>query len=88
VQPAQVAPGREGSGVATSTILDEAALSARQVADQFGRPSMTQAVYLARRAVDSQAALALEAASSDLQAAGESAGRQWPMKKARHRDGI
>lgn len=46
-----------------ATILDEAALSARLVADQLGhsRPSMTQDVYLGRRAVDSQAALALEA---------------------------
>jgi integrase len=46
-----------------ATILDEAALSARLVADQLGhaRPSMTQDVYLARRAVDSQAATALEA---------------------------
>ena len=36
-----------------ATILDEAALSARLVADQLGhaRPSMTQDVYLARRAV-------------------------------------
>ena len=51
-----------------ATILDEAALSARLVADQLGhsRPSMTQDVYLARRAVDSQAALALEVALRDL----------------------
>jgi hypothetical protein len=36
----------------------------RPAAGQLGhsRPSMTQDVYLARRAVDSQAALALEAA--------------------------
>jgi integrase len=47
-----------------ATILDEAALSARLVADQLGhsRPSMTQDVYMGRRAVDSQAAVALEAA--------------------------
>ena len=47
-----------------ATILDEAALSARLVADQLrhSRPSMTQDVYMGRRAVDSQAALALEAA--------------------------
>jgi integrase len=47
-----------------ATILDEAALSARLVADQLGhsRPSMTQDVYMGRRAIDSQAALALEAA--------------------------
>jgi integrase len=50
-----------------ATILDEAALSARLVADQLGhsRPSMTQDVYMGRRAVDSQAAQALEAALGD-----------------------
>ncbi len=60
-----------------ATILDEAALSARLVADQLGhsRPSMTQDVYLARRAVDSQAALALEAALRDMTAASESNGK-------------
>jgi len=48
----------------TATILDEAALSARLVADQLARaqPSMTQDVYMGRRAVDSQAAHALEVA--------------------------
>lgn len=47
-----------------ATILDEAALSARLVADQLGhaRPSMTQDIYMGRRAIDSQAAEALEAA--------------------------
>jgi integrase len=50
-----------------ATILDEAALSARLVADQLGhsRTSMTQDYYLGRRAVDSQAALALDAALRD-----------------------
>ncbi|WP_370615142.1 tyrosine-type recombinase/integrase [Mumia sp. Pv 4-285] len=50
-----------------ATILDEAALSARLVADQLGhaRPSMTQDVYLMRRKVDSQAATALESALGD-----------------------
>jgi len=50
-----------------ATILDEAALSARLVADQLGhsRTSMTQDYYLGRRTVDSQAALALEAALRD-----------------------
>lgn len=50
-----------------ATILDEAALSARLVADQLGhsRPSMTQDVYMGRRAVDSQAAQALDAALRD-----------------------
>jgi len=63
-----------------ATILDEAALSARLVADQLGhsRPSMTQDVYLGRRAVDSQAALALEAAlrgmARDAEKGGKSVG--------------
>ena len=47
-----------------ATILDEAALSARLIADQLGhaRPSMTQDVYLGRRAGDDQAARALDRA--------------------------
>ncbi len=47
-----------------ATILDEAALSARLIADQLGhaRPSMTQDVYLARRAAGDAAARALDAA--------------------------
>ncbi len=51
-----------------ATILDDAALSARLVADQLGhsRPSLTQDVYMARRAVDSQAAVALEDALRDV----------------------
>jgi integrase len=50
-----------------ATILDEAALSARLVADQLGhsRTSMTQDYYLGRRVPDNQAALALEAALRD-----------------------
>ena len=60
-----------------ATILDEAALSARLVANQLGhsRPSMTQDVYMGRRAVDSQAALALEAALRDVAAGGEKVGK-------------
>lgn len=48
----------------TATILDEAGLSSRSVADQLGhaRPSMTQDVYLGRRVADGRAALALQAA--------------------------
>lgn len=51
-----------------ATILDEAALSARLVADQLGhsRTSMTQDYYLGRRSVDSQAAEALDAALRDV----------------------
>jgi len=51
-----------------ATILDEAALSARLVADQLGhsRPSMTQDVYMGRRSVDFRAAAALEAEIRDL----------------------
>ena len=47
-----------------ATILDEAGLSARLVADQLGhaRPSMTQDTYLGRKAVDRRAADALEGA--------------------------
>jgi integrase len=60
-----------------ATILDEAALSARLVADQLGhsRPSMTQDVYLARRAVDGQAAVALEVALRDLGPGTEKGGK-------------
>jgi integrase len=45
-------------------MLDEAGLSARLIADQLGhaRPSMTQDVYMGRKAVDSRAAEALEMA--------------------------
>ena len=70
------ARGEEALGWITShtfrktaaTILDEAALSARLVADQLGhsRTSMTQDHYLGRRSVDSQAASALEAALRDV----------------------
>jgi integrase len=65
-----------------ATILDEAALSARLVADQLGhsRTSMTQDFYLGRRAVDSQAALALDTALRDAfieaQKDGKSVGKQ------------
>jgi integrase len=60
-----------------ATILDEAALSARLVADQLGhsRTSMTQDYYLERRAVDSRAAAALEAALRDALADGENRGK-------------
>jgi len=48
----------------TATILDETGLSARLIAGQLGhaRPSMTQDVYMGRKAVDSRAAAALEMA--------------------------
>ena len=60
-----------------ATILDEAALSARLVADQLGhsRPSMTQDVYMGRRAVDSQAALALETALTGMLPDGQFRGK-------------
>ena len=60
-----------------ATILDEAALSARLVADHLGhaRTSMTQDYYLGRRAVDSQAAAALEAALRDTLPAPENRGK-------------
>ncbi|WP_432757804.1 hypothetical protein [Saccharopolyspora erythraea] len=47
-----------------ATTLDEAGLTARLIADQLGhsRPSMTQDVYMGRKAVSRQAASALEQA--------------------------
>jgi integrase len=47
-----------------ATILDEAGLSARAVADQLGhsRPSMTQDVYMGRKVASPAAAQALEGA--------------------------
>jgi integrase len=48
----------------TATILDDAGQSARQIADQLGhaRPSLTQDVYMGRRAKNPAAAAALEEA--------------------------
>jgi integrase len=47
-----------------ATILDEAGLSARQIADQLGhaRPSLTMDVYMGRGAKSGAAAAALEEA--------------------------
>ncbi|MBB5072828.1 integrase [Saccharopolyspora gloriosae] len=66
------ARGSEGFAWVTShvfrktaaTILDEAGLTPRLVADQLGhsRPSLTQDVYMARKTVSRDAATALEAA--------------------------
>ncbi|KQZ87679.1 hypothetical protein ASD62_19280 [Phycicoccus sp. Root563] len=49
-----------------ATILDDAGQSARQIADQLGhaRPSMTQDVYMGRRAKNPGAAAALDSAFS------------------------
>ena len=66
----------------TATILDDAALSARLVADQLGhaRPSMTQDVYMGRGAVDSQAAQALELAlGADQSEPEQGSGSQPPL---------
>jgi len=51
----------------TATMLDEAGLSARVIADQLGhaRPSMTQDVYMGRKVVDARVAEALEDAGED-----------------------
>lgn len=67
------ARGTEGFAWVTShvfrktaaTILDEAGLTARVIADQLGhsKPSMTQDVYLARKVVDPATAEALERAA-------------------------
>ena len=50
-----------------ATILDSSGASARLIADQLGhaRISMTQDVYMGRRAVGSEAAAALEAHNPD-----------------------
>jgi Phage integrase family len=46
----------------TATLLDQAGVSARVIADQLGhaRPSMTQDVYMGRKLVDVRAVEALE----------------------------
>jgi integrase len=52
----------------TATILDDAGQTARQIADQLGhaRPSLTQDVYLGRKAKNPAAAEALETIADDL----------------------
>ncbi len=55
------------AGTTRQPILDQTGLSARTIADQLGhsRISMTQDVYMGRRAVDESAAAALEASSHE-----------------------
>lgn len=55
---------RDPSNTTADTILDEAGLTARVIADQLGhsRPAMTQDVYLGRKVGSRRAAEALEAA--------------------------
>jgi integrase len=52
----------------TATILDDAGQTARQIADQLGhaRPSLTQDVYMGRKAKNPAAADALEMIADDL----------------------
>jgi integrase len=52
----------------TATILDDAGQTARQIADQLGhaRPSLTQDVYMGRKAKNPAAADALETIADDL----------------------
>jgi integrase len=47
----------------TATLLDEAGLSARAIADQLGhaQPSLTQTVYMGRQVASTAAATTLEA---------------------------
>ncbi|MEO7845267.1 MAG: hypothetical protein ABIR82_08010 [Nocardioides sp.] len=54
-------------GKTAATMLDEAGLSARLIADQLGhaRPSMTHDVYLTRHAFDDQAGPTLDSALWD-----------------------
>ncbi len=60
-----------------ATILDEASLTGRLIADQLGhaRPSMTQDVYMGRRAVDRRTAQALESALRDAAPGGVKRGK-------------
>jgi integrase len=46
----------------TATLLDEAGLSARAIADQLGhaQPSVTQNVYMGRKIASTKAAIVLE----------------------------
>ena len=48
-----------------ATILDDAGLTARMIADQLGRPSMTQDVYMGRKAPNPMVVRALDDASPD-----------------------
>jgi integrase len=52
----------------TATILDDAGQTARQIADQLGhaRPSLTQDVYMGRKAKNPAAADAMETIADDL----------------------
>jgi hypothetical protein len=61
----------------TSTLIRVEGDGLLRRSTKFGhsRPSMTQDVYMGRRAVDSQAALALEAALRDVAAGGEKVGK-------------
>lgn len=61
----------------TATMLDEAGLSARVIADQLGhtRPSMNQDVYMGRKVVDARVAEALE------DALGKTSPTEAPAKK-------
>ncbi|WP_211346937.1 hypothetical protein [Saccharothrix australiensis] len=64
-----------------ATILDEANLTARLIADQLGhsRPSMTQGLYLGRKAVDPRTAEALNRRSAARNKPGN------PLRTRRHR---
>jgi hypothetical protein len=59
---------RTRSGGPPPTILDDAGQTARQIADQLGhaRPSLTQDVYMGRKAKNPAAADALETIADDL----------------------
>jgi len=66
-----------------ATILDDAALTARAVADRLGhaRPSMTQDVYLGRGLVSPAAAEALELALREARLDPKSVDKGWVDEK-------
>lgn len=70
-----------------ATILDDAGLSARKIADQLGhaRSSMTQDVYMGRRSRNSAAAAALDAAGKTTKS--ESKSDSFPDTSRARRDG-
>ncbi|MFI0801247.1 tyrosine-type recombinase/integrase [Amycolatopsis lurida] len=69
-----------------ATVLDDAKLSSRQIADQLGhaRPSITQDVYMGRMAVSRDNAVALEGMWDD-DGSANSGGKSGPARTSKSR---